>query len=343
MGGPCVYIVELDSQSPCSEYGDTSLAEKLSFVLTAAEEQDSVHASELILMGTGTSVGVPVVGCGCPVCTSTNPRNKRTRSGVLVKAPLGEFVIDTGPELRLQLLWNHATLIRAALFTHAHADHIMGLDDLRICSFQLEERAIQTARTLAEQSGDVFDEEAFLKAHPVRLPLFCEEVVESSLRQTFQYAFDDGLELSHRFAIPRLEFQRIAPGVSQDVLGLNVLPIRLMHGKLPVLGFRIGDVAFCTDVSSIPAESRPLLEGLDTLILDALRYEPHPTHMHVDLAVKWAERLAPRRTILTHMSHELDYQTLLQELPMGVEPGYDGLSVPLQTTIDVIGYTPELE
>lgn len=253
--------------------------------------------AELVLTGTGTSVGVPVVGCDCSVCTSDDPRNCRLRSGVLVRAPEGEFVIDTGPELRLQLVQNGASLIRAAIFTHAHADHVTGLDDLRIFGFRLN----------------------------TDIPLHCEEVVEDSIRRMFSYAFIDRDELAHRFAAPRFEFRRLTPGRPFELLGLEILPIRLHHGKLPILGFRIGDVAFCTDVSSIPSESRKLLQNLDTLVLGALRYKPHPTHLHVDAAIKLAQQIGARRTMLTHMAHDLDYETLASELPDGIAPAYDGL------------------
>ncbi|MEQ9409647.1 MAG: MBL fold metallo-hydrolase [Fuerstiella sp.] len=251
------------------------------------------------------------------------------RSGVLIRAPQGEFVIDASPELRLQLLASNATMVQAAVFTHAHADHVMGIDDLRIFGFRKEREMMQQAIRIAEKSGEPFDEAQFCRRPDIGIPLFCEELVEDNIRQIFHYAFADPSTLSHRFAAPRLSFRRLRPGQPFELLGLNILPVRLMHGELPVLGFRIGDVAFCTDVSSIPAESREQLTGLDTLIIDALRHEPHPTHLSVDQAVKWSQRLKPRRTILTHMSHELDYETLCRELPTGIEPGYDGLCLPL--------------
>ena len=260
------------------------------------------YAAELVLTGTGTSIGVPVVGCDCTVCISDIDSNRRMRSGVLVRAPDGEFVIDTSPELRLQLIQNKASLIQAALFTHAHADHVMGLDDLRIFSHRMD----------------------------ADLPLFCEDSVERSIRQMFGYAFADREEMAHRFAAPRFQFQRIVPGEPFDLLGLQVIPIRLKHGRLPILGFRIEDVAFCTDVSSVPSESNEYLQDLDTLILGALRYKPHPTHLHVDAAVQLAKKFNPRRTFLTHMAHDLDYPTLQSELPDGVEPAHDGLVISIR-------------
>ena len=251
---------------------------------------------ELILLGTGTSVGVPVIGCECDVCTSPNPRNHRTRTGVAVSAPEGVFVIDTPPELRLQLVRERIPLVHAAVFTHAHADHIFGLDDLRICGHRLD-RAI---------------------------PLYCEEPVEAQIRRAFSYAFADADPDAHKFATPNLRFARI--GFSPfELLGLSVLPIRLYHGKLPILGFRIGDIAFCTDVSAIPQESWPLLEGLDVLVIDALRDQPHPTHFGVSQALEVVERVRPRRTYFTHVSHSLEYEQTNTRLPEGVELAYDGL------------------
>jgi phosphoribosyl 1,2-cyclic phosphate phosphodiesterase len=253
-------------------------------------------------MGTGTSIGVPVVGCDCRVCLSSNPRNRRMRTSVLVRAPGGEFLIDAGPELRLQLVRERAQLIRAAVMTHAHADHIMGLDDLRIFGFRLD----------------------------AAVPLFCEEPVERQIRQTFAYAFADPEGHSHKFAAPKIRFERIAEGVPFELLGLQLLPIRIHHGQLPILGFRIGSAAFLTDVSTIPAHSRELLTGLDDLVINALRREPHPTHLHLEAALGLIRRLAPKRAWLTHMSHEMDYDDLVRELPPEIRPAWDGLRIVLK-------------
>lgn len=287
----------------------------------------------MILMGTGTSIGVPVVGCDCSVCKSSNLKNHRTRSGVLLRTSEGEAVIDTSPELRLQLLRSDATLIQAALFTHGHADHIMGLDDLRIFGFRLERQLLEAAiaKFVADGHGTEaeFDKDEFRAAGHGKIPLFCEANVEADIRKCFHYAFLDPATLAHAFAAPKLEFKPIVPGQEFELLGLKVLPIRLHHGKLPVLGFRINNVAFCTDVSTIPAESRELLQGLDVLIIDALRHKPHPTHLSVDQAVKWVDRLQPKRAFLTHMAHDLDYDELVNTLPSGIEPAFDGLRIAL--------------
>ena len=253
---------------------------------------------ELILLGTATSVGVPMIGCDCPVCTSANPRNHRTRTGVAVVAPEGTFVIDTPPELRLQLIREKIAMVPAAVFTHSHADHIFGLDDLRICGYRL--------------GGPV--------------TLYCEEETELQIRQSFNYAFEKPKSSVHSFAIPKLAFQRIGTDPF-ELLGLTIRPIRLFHGELPVLGFRINDVAFCTDVNHIPDESWPLLEKLDVLILDALRDEPHPTHFGISEALEVVDRVKPRQSYFTHISHSLEHEATNNRLPDGVELAYDGLRI----------------
>lgn len=210
------------------------------------------------------------------------------------------MLIDTSPELRLQLVREQIDMVHAVVYTHAHADHILGLDDLRIFGYKLK--------------------------RPI--PLYCEPIVEASLRQTFSYAFVPVEERNHQHSTPDLVFRTIGTEPF-DVLGLHFIPLRLIHGKLPVLGFRINDVAFCTDVSFIPEETWPLLEGVKVLILDALFDEPHPTHFSVDQACEVIARVKPERAYLTHCSHRLDYDKTNARLPAGVELAYDGLQIPL--------------
>jgi phosphoribosyl 1,2-cyclic phosphate phosphodiesterase len=178
----------------------------------------------------------------------------------------------------------------------------MGLDDLRICGYQLD----------------------------AALPLYCEADVEQQIRTTFSYAFSDPDTHAHPYAVPRLRFESLEPGRAIDLLGLTVLPLRMKHGSLPILGFRLHNVAFCTDVSTIPEESRRCLQDLDVLVIDALRHEPHPTHLHVDAALRLVRQLKPKQAFLTHMSHELDYDQLCRELPPDVRPAHDGLQIPLR-------------
>lgn len=250
----------------------------------------------LIFLGTGTSVGVPMLGCDCEVCRSPNPRNQRYRCSVLIQAPQGNLLIDTTPELRLQLLREQIKLVHAVLFTHYHADHLFGLDDVRLFPRHL--------------GGP--------------MPLYCTDEVEEKIRLAFAYAFDPVIEQLNNFATPKLIFERI--GVDPfTVLGERVVPIPLLHGAYNVLGFRIGDMAYCTDVSHIPDESWPRLEGLRVLILDALRPRPHPSHFGLDQSLAVIERLKPMRAYLTHMNHELEHEATNRRLPPNVELAYDGL------------------
>lgn len=253
---------------------------------------------EFVVLGCGTSVGVPMVGCDCPVCTSTDPKNYRTRASVLLRLPGGNLVIDTGPEFRLQLVRERVPLVHAVLYTHYHADHLFGLDDAR-----------QFPRKLGGP-----------------LPLYCTDEVEEVVRQVFAYAFHPQATDLPAGVLPKLEFRRITPTTPFNVLGETITPIPLIHSRFNVLGFRMGDVAYCTDVSHIPDTSWSLLEGLDVLILDALKPgRPHPAHLSVDQAVAAHERVRPKRTILTHMGHEIEYGSLQRTLPPGVEPAFDGL------------------
>lgn len=250
-------------------------------------------------LGTGTSVGIPMVGCECAVCRSTNPRNHRYRCSVLAQVPHGNILIDTPPELRLQLLRAKVGVVHAVLFTHYHADHLFGLDDLR-----------PVARNLG---------------HAV--PLYCTGEVEGKIRTAFSYAFGPEAEQLSYGYIPKLRFERIATEPFH-VIGEKIIPIPMAHAHFDVLGFRIRDVAYCTDVSSIPRSSWPALEDLDVLVLDALRFKPHPAHFSLDQALDVIAQFRPRKAYLTHMSHEIEHEEVNSRLPEGVELAYDGLSIP---------------
>jgi phosphoribosyl 1,2-cyclic phosphate phosphodiesterase len=253
----------------------------------------------LVVLGSGTSTGVPMIGCECPVCRSDDPRNQRMRPSVLFQFPLGNLLVDTTPEMRLQLVRERVGAIHAIAYTHHHADHLFGLDDARL----------------------------FPKAIGGPVPIYCELETEETIRRVFHYAFEDRVRNYPPGGVPKIEFERIGPGVPFTVLGQSVLPIRLHHGRFQVLGFRVGNLAYCTDVSRIPDESWPMLEGLDVLILDALRHEPHPTHFNLEQALGAIERLRPNRSYLTHLSHSFDHRATDATLPPRVALAYDGLTL----------------
>lgn len=260
---------------------------------------------QMVVLGTGTSVGVPSIGCGCAVCTSDNPKNKRTRCSVILGLPEGNLLIDTSPDLRQQLLREGIGLVHAVLYTHEHADHLFGLDDLRLMQFYLQ--------------GPV--------------PLYCEEWTEQRIRKSFDYAFGR-VRNQHKGATPQLSFERIGavnggwPEV--EVLGAKITAVRQHHGPhFDTLGFRIGNVAYCTDLNAMPEESKEHLRGLDVLILDALREAGHSTHLNLAEAVSLVEELEPKRVYFTHMCHELEHEATCAALPDGMDLAYDGLRVPL--------------
>ncbi len=254
-------------------------------------------ARTFTFLGTGTSVGVPMVGCDCEVCRSANPRNHRYRCAVLIDTPQGNILIDTPPELRLQLLRAKVRAIHAVLFTHYHADHLFGLDDVR---------------PLCRYLGGP-------------MPLYCTGEVEDKIRAAFAYAFGRDADQLPAGYIPKLAFRQITEEPF-TLLGQRVVPIPLLHAQFNVLGFRFDDLAYCTDLNRIPERSWPLLEGLRVLVLDALRYKPHPGHLSVNEAVEIISRLKPQRAYLTHMGHDLEHEAVNRQLPEGVELAYDGLS-----------------
>lgn len=254
---------------------------------------------ELVLMGTGTSTGVPMIGCDCHVCQSPNPRNKRLRTGVAVHVPDGTFLIDTSPELRMQLIREQIPVAHAVVFTHGHVDHLFGLDDTRLFPHRL--------------------------GYP--LPIYLEASTEATMRGAFSYAFRSRPLEARGWSIPQFELHRIGEEPF-ELLGQTVQPVRLLHGRLPVLGFRFNNVAFCTDVSCIPDESWSKLSDLDVLVLDALREKPHPTHFCIDQALEVVDRLKPKQTWLTHISHSLEHEATNAQLPASVQLAYDGLRIP---------------
>jgi phosphoribosyl 1,2-cyclic phosphate phosphodiesterase len=249
-------------------------------------------------LGTGTSVGVPMIGCDCAVCRSPNPKNHRYRCSVLVGTPRGNILIDTTPELRLQLLREDVRLVHAVLYTHYHVDHLFGLDDLRLFPMLLK----------------------------ASLPIYCTDEVEAVIRQAFAYVFASGAEDLPAGWLPKLDFRRIDEAPFQ-VLGELVTPVPLKHARFNVFGFRIGDVAYCTDVSHIPDRSWPLLAGLKVLVIDALRPgKPHPSHFSLEQALEVIERARPQQAYLTHMGHTMDYDVINPTLPPNVALAHDGLS-----------------
>ncbi len=250
-------------------------------------------ALRVTVLGSGTSHGVPMIGCECPVCTSTDPRDRRTRSSILVEIDGHSILVDTTPELRMQCLACNVRRVDAVLFTHGHADHVTGLDDLRRFNW--------------------------LQKGP--LTCYADAHTSSTLQRMFPYAFDHGGD--YPSAKPQLHIGLIDGEF--ELFGNRIVPIPLLHGKLPVLGFRFGAVAYCTDCSEIPPGSWRLLRDLDVLILDALRHRPHPTHFNLEQAVETARRLGARQTYFTHLAHELSHAAVDAGLPPGMALGYDGL------------------
>jgi len=250
----------------------------------------------LTILGSGTSSGVPVIGCRCSVCSSADPRNRRTRASALVEVAEVKILIDTSPDLRQQALRFGLARVDAVLFTHGHADHVHGIDELR--SFNMV--------TLSE------------------IPCFGNRPTLDRLRRTFDYIFEDTGSESLK---PLLELHEV--GEPFDARGVRILPVPLWHGRTPSLGYRIGDAAYLTDCSRIPPESFSLLENLDLLVLDALRHHPHPTHFSIAQAIEIVEGLRPRRAVLTHLSHQVDHADAQSRLPLGVELAYDGMSFEL--------------
>ena len=248
----------------------------------------------LTFLGTGTSTGVPTLACHCRVCTSRDPHDQRTRPSLLVQFDGRVLVIDTTPDFRTQALREKLDRLDAVLFTHSHADHILGLDDVRSFYFRQQKP----------------------------IPIYADAHCMKEIQRTFKYIFDGDYPYG---GIARLDPHLIDGPFEVD--GLKVLPVPVLHGNLPILGFRIDGVAYLTDVSEIPQSSYPLLEGLEVLILDALRPRPHPTHLTVEQALRVMERLRVPRGYCTHIAHEMGHEETNARLPSHVRLAYDGLQL----------------
>jgi len=251
---------------------------------------------ELTILGSGTSTGIPVIGCDCPVCSSSSPRNNRTRCSALLSWQGRQVLFDTSTDFRQQALREGITSLDAVLFTHAHADHVHGIDDLRVF----------TAR--GEKAIPIYGGAATLKV----------------IRQVFSYIFADEPEPGF---VPRLE--TVEAHEAFELFGLTIEPIPLEHGPFPCQGYRIGPLAYLTDCNGIPQEARGKLKDLELLVLDGLRLRPHATHFNIAQAVAVAREIGARRTLLTHLSHEVDHERHGRELPPGIELAYDGQRIRL--------------
>ncbi len=256
----------------------------------------------LRFLGTGTSFGIPVIGCSCATCTSADPRDRRTRHGALIESDDGarRILVDTPPELRLQLLREGVTHVDAVWFTHGHADHVHGIDDLRAFS--------------AHAAGSIV---AWADAGCARL-----------LRSRFAYIFDDAERLPDGTSRPDVELRTYREGEAVDVAGFRLLPLAVPHGSGTVFGFRVGALGYITDAKTLPLATREALRGVRVLVLNALWFgRPHPTHFTIEEAVAAARAVGAERTFLTHLTHRVRHAELLDTLPGGIEPAYDGMTV----------------
>lgn len=248
----------------------------------------------LTVLGSGTSMGVPTIGCSCSVCTSGDPHDRRTRPSVMVEYGERRVLIDTTPDFRAQAIREGIRTLDAVLYTHAHADHVLGLDDLRPLTFH----------------------------RPGKIPLYAQAAALQRIRQMFSYIFDGHYKYG---GIAEVELHEITGAV--ELFGASFDPVPVLHGDMEICGFRFGAAAYLTDVSEIPRPSMERLRGLDILFLDALRHKPHPTHSTVENSLALVEKLQPKRAFFTHISHDLGHEKTNASLPPHVRLAHDGLKL----------------
>jgi phosphoribosyl 1,2-cyclic phosphate phosphodiesterase len=249
----------------------------------------------LTVLGSGTSMGVPTIGCGCAVCRSTDPRDRRTRPSVLIEYEGRAILIDTTPDFRQQAIREDIRRLDAVLYTHTHADHLLGIDDLRPISFLHK---------------------------PGKLPLYAHPTAAEFIRNMFRYIFDANYKFG---GLPQVELKPLNGKL--ELFGATFEPITLIHGDAQIYGFRFGSAAYLTDHSEIPEDSMSRLLNLDVLFLDALRYKPHPTHSTVEHSLRTVERLKPKRAFFTHICHDLPHEKTNAGLPDNVKLSYDGMKL----------------
>lgn len=250
---------------------------------------------QLTMLGVGSSAGTPMIGCKCASCTSANPRNNRTRCSAIVQLDNGKIIlIDTGPDLRFQALREELVNVNAVLYTHAHADHLHGIDDLR----------------------------SFCQVQRGQIPLYGNQATMQHIKEKFGYTLR---EPSNYWDLPVLKANIINSPF--ELFNHTITPIPLKHGNSDIFGYRIGDIAYLTDVSSIPEDSLSLLQGLKILLLDCLRYSTHYTHINLEQSLNYASLIMAESTYLIHMTHDLEYEALSAQLPKNVFVGYDGLTL----------------
>jgi phosphoribosyl 1,2-cyclic phosphate phosphodiesterase len=250
--------------------------------------------ARLTVLGSGTSMGVPTIGCTCAVCQSTDPHDRRTRPSVLLEYAEKFVLIDTTPDFREQAIREKITRVDAVLYTHTHADHILGLDDLRPLSYH--------------RNG--------------KIPLYARPEAAEFIRNMFRYIFDADYKFG---GLAQVELKPVDSAF--DLFGIPVEPIPVIHGETEIYGFRLGSMAYLTDFSSVPEDSLDMLQGLDILFLDALRYKPHPTHSTIEQSLQIAERVAAKRVFFTHICHDLPHRETNAQLPAHVRLAHDGLKL----------------